>query len=117
MRPHKQITALKAVGLLVLLVRQRTTHMHNLLQCYRTAMHCPSIPLAPTPWAPPVVHRCSRDVRLCANAPAVEARRTVPLPKEELVNYIASGCKPKDQWRCVCGAPGNHSTQQKPTCG
>jgi len=39
------------------------------------------------------------DVRLYANAPAVEARRTVPLPKEDLVDYIASGCKPRSAWR------------------
>lgn len=52
--------------------------------------------VAPQVLAPPL-----RDARLYANAPSVAERRTVPLPKEDLVNYIASGCKPKDKWRSV----------------
>jgi hypothetical protein len=34
-----------------------------------------------------------------ANAPAVEARRTTPLPKHELVEYLAKGCRPRSNWR------------------
>jgi hypothetical protein len=50
--------------------------------------------------------RSSRpDIKTNAGAPTVEAKRTEPLPKEELVKYIASGCKPRDKWRQV----GEHS--------
>eukprot|EP00195_Chlamydomonas_chlamydogama_P012078 CAMPEP_0202896458 /NCGR_PEP_ID=MMETSP1392-20130828/5462_1 /ASSEMBLY_ACC=CAM_ASM_000868 /TAXON_ID=225041 /ORGANISM="Chlamydomonas chlamydogama, Strain SAG 11-48b" /LENGTH=492 /DNA_ID=CAMNT_0049581827 /DNA_START=127 /DNA_END=1605 /DNA_ORIENTATION=- len=37
--------------------------------------------------------------RVYSNAPAVAERRTVPLPKEDLVNYLKSGCRPKSAWR------------------
>lgn len=43
--------------------------------------------------------RRSRRHVLRANTPAVEARRLEPMTKEELVNYLSSGCRPKDQWR------------------
>ena len=42
-----------------------------------------------------------RDVRLMANAPAVEARRMVPLPKEDLIANLKSGNKPRSAWRRV----------------
>lgn len=41
----------------------------------------------------------ARDVRLRANVPSAEAKRLVPLPKEDLVNYLKSGCRPRSQWR------------------
>ncbi|KAG2435053.1 hypothetical protein HYH02_012050 [Chlamydomonas schloesseri] len=34
-----------------------------------------------------------------ANAPAVAERRTEPLKKQELVDYLKSGCKPRSAWR------------------
>lgn len=37
--------------------------------------------------------------RLYSNAPSVEAKRTTPLPKEELVAYLKSGCRPRSKWR------------------
>lgn len=37
--------------------------------------------------------------RLYSNAPSVEAKRTTPLPKEELVAYLKSGCRPRSNWR------------------
>ena len=30
-----------------------------------------------------------------------QAVATQPLTKDDLVAYLASGCKPRDQWRCV----------------
>ena len=41
------------------------------------------------------------DTRIFSNAPSVEAKRTVPLPKEDLVAYLKSGCKPRTNWRCA----------------
>lgn len=37
--------------------------------------------------------------RLYSNAPSVEAKRTTPLLKEELVAYLKSGCRPRSNWR------------------
>ena len=37
-----------------------------------------------------------RGLRVVAQAVA-----TQPLTKDDLVAYLASGCKPRDQWRCV----------------
>ncbi|KAG2425992.1 hypothetical protein HXX76_013363 [Chlamydomonas incerta] len=34
-----------------------------------------------------------------ANAPAVAERRTEPLLKQELVDYLKSGCRPRSAWR------------------
>ena len=41
------------------------------------------------------------DTRVRSNAPSVEAKRLIPLPKEDLVAYLKSGCKPKTDWRCA----------------
>lgn len=38
-----------------------------------------------------------------ASSPSTEdvVDATEPLTKEDLVAYLASGCKPKEKWRCV----------------
>ena len=41
------------------------------------------------------------ESRILSNAPSVEAKRLVPLPKEDLVNYLKSGCKSRANWRCI----------------
>ncbi|KAL6759220.1 gamma-glutamylcysteine synthetase [Haematococcus lacustris] len=56
----------------------------------------PSTSFAPSTRPP---GRPGRSTRLHANVPATAPRRTAPLPKQELVDYIASGCRPKEQWR------------------
>ena len=44
--------------------------------------------------------RATRVVAAVAEPGTVAA----PLTKEDLVDYLRSGCKPKEQWRCVRGA-------------
>ena len=48
----------------------------------------------------PTLLQPATNTRIYSNAPSAEARRTVPLPKEDLVAYIASGNKPRTNWRC-----------------
>lgn len=51
--------------------------------------------------APAPMPSCRPDrsgTRLYANVPAMAERRTAPLPKADLVAYIASGCRPRDKW-------------------
>jgi hypothetical protein len=43
--------------------------------------------------------RATRVVAAVAEPGTVAA----PLTKEDLVDYLRSGCKPKEQWRCVRG--------------
>ncbi|KAG2485639.1 hypothetical protein HYH03_015611 [Edaphochlamys debaryana] len=59
---------------------------------------CPGQPAVPTGCRGP--RRVCRPLApLHANAPAVAEKRTEPLLKEELVNYLKSGCRPKSAWR------------------
>lgn len=47
--------------------------------------------------------RCNRGHRIivAASPPAEDAViARGPLTKEDLVDYLASGCKPKEKWRC-----------------
>ena len=45
----------------------------------------------------PFRRAASRAVAVLAEAKAVAP----PLTKKDLVDYLASGCKPKENWRCV----------------
>lgn len=36
---------------------------------------------------------------LCSNLPSVTEASTQPLTKEDLVNHIRKGCKPRTNWR------------------
>ena len=44
--------------------------------------------------------RSRPELRARSNVPSTEAKRLEPLPKEDLVNYLKSGCRPKSEWRC-----------------
>ena len=45
--------------------------------------------------------RRGRSVIVAASPPTEDAVVvTEPLTKKDLVDYLASGCKPKDKWRC-----------------
>ncbi len=39
------------------------------------------------------------NVRTFAGAPSTEGKRTTPLPKEDLINYLRGGCRPRSNWR------------------
>lgn len=42
---------------------------------------------------------CPAVPRLAVRAVAQPQTATEPLTKDDLVAYLASGCKPRDQWR------------------
>ena len=44
-----------------------------------------------------------RGRSLRVQAVAAQPAATKPLTKDDLVAYVASGCKPKDKWRCARG--------------
>ena len=49
-----------------------------------------------------VSSRRGRQVVVASSPPTEDvAVAAEPLTKEDLVEYLASGCKPKEKWRCV----------------
>lgn len=58
-----------------------------------------------TPWQSHSNVRCKRGLQMVvfASPPTEDAVIAAePLTKEDLVGYLASGCKPKEKWRCTC---------------
>jgi hypothetical protein len=47
---------------------------------------------------------------VASNLPSATGAATAPLTKEAMVQYLRSGCKPQERWRCVVAAA-------RPRCG
>ena len=60
-------------------------------------MHCSSTAYGPAV-APPTALR-GRRAPLRVRAVAAEQQPATRLTKDDLVAYLASGCKPRDKWR------------------